>query len=234
MAGWLDRLTGRHNVDADTYPMGPLRAVAEALPPTSALVDEVELLALDVETTGLDAAADSVLSLGWVPVVGGEILLSKAEHVVVRPPAGVQVGDSATFHGLTDDEVAGAPVLEQILPEVLAALRGRVLVAHHAPIELGFLGRAVQRSCDGSLPALTLDTMQIQRHLVVDERGEVAPGALRLDACRRHFGLPRYRSHSALIDAVATAELVLAQVAEISHRRKSRQSLRDLGAKLTR
>ena len=46
-----------------------------------------------------------------------------------------------------------------------------------------------------------------------------SPSCLRLDACRRRHGLPRYAAHRATTDAVACAELFLAQCAELESRR---------------
>ena len=39
---------------------------------------------------------------------------------------------------------------------------------------------------------------------------------LRLQACRDHFGLPRYRAHEALTDAISAGELFLAQSAHLA------------------
>ena len=175
-------------------------------------------------------SADAVVAVGWVPVVDGSVLLGEARHRVVRPPGGTQVGDSAALHGITDDALAHAPPLADVLPELLAALCGRVLLAHHAPVELGFLGRAVRTSYGCDLPVTTVDTMRLQHRLLAGGHGEVPPGALRLDGCRRHFGLPRYRAHDALTDALATAELLRAQAAELGRRRDRPLTLADLGA----
>jgi DNA polymerase III subunit epsilon len=138
------------------------------------------------------------------------------------------VGDSAVLHGLTDDKLASAPTLVDVLPDLLAALHGRVLLAHHAPIELGFLARAVSAAYGARLPLTVVDTLSLQHRLVVGSHGEVAPGALRLNAARRHFGLPRYTAHRAVTDAIATGELVLAQAAELAHRLGHEPTLADL------
>ena len=37
----------------------------------------------------------------------------------------------------------------------------------------------------------------------------------RLDDCRERYGLPRYGAHNALTDAIATAELWLAQMSHM-------------------
>jgi DNA polymerase-3 subunit epsilon len=169
-----------------------------------------------------------VLSLGWVPITRGEVVLAGAHEVLVRPPSGSPVGGSATVHGLTDDEVLGAPTLLDVLPELLDALHGRVLVAHHSPIEVGFLDRAAVAAYDTRLPLTVVDTVALQRRLLAHGRDHFPAGALRLDAARRHFGLPRYRAHRAVTDAVATAELLLAQIALLGERLGRPATLEDL------
>lgn len=188
----------------------------------------VDFLVVDIETTGLDPHRDHVLEIGWVPVTGGEVVLDGVHGTVVRPPDGVLVGESAVVHGLTDDALAAAPDLADVLPELGALLPSRVLVAHHAPIELDFLGAGLRKVAAGRKPPPVVDTMTLQRRLLVGGRGEPPPGALRLDAARHHFGLPRYAAHRAATDAMATAELLLAQAAELASRLGREPTLADL------
>jgi DNA polymerase-3 subunit epsilon len=189
---------------------------------------ELEFLVVDVETTGLDPRRDHVLEVGWVPVARGEVVLDGVRGTAVRLPAGVDVGESAVLHGLTADDLAAAPELADVERELRAALQGRVLAAHHARIELGFLGRALHDGPSGAAALFVVDTMTLQRRLIVGGDGEPPPGSLRLDAARRRFGLPRYAAHQAATDAVATAELLLAQVAELGSRLGREPTLADL------
>ena len=86
---------------------GPLRDFYASPPPAPATpLDELDLVAIDVETTGLDPARDTVLSVGHVLVQGLSIALGTASGHLVD--AGVAVGQSATFHGITDDALARA------------------------------------------------------------------------------------------------------------------------------
>jgi DNA polymerase-3 subunit epsilon len=188
----------------------------------------VDFLVVDVETTGLDPRRDHVLEVGWVPVKRAEVVLGGLRGTAVRLPAGADVGESAVLHGLTDDEVAAAPVLSEVILELSVALADRVLVAHHAPIETGFLEPALREARADSEPRWVVDTMTLQRRLLVGGHGEPPPGALRLDAARRRFGLPRYSAHRAATDAVATAELLLAQAAELGSRLGREATLADL------
>ncbi len=209
----------RPSSDPEAYPAGPLQdLVAAPSVPLQTPVSEVEFLAVDVETTGLDPRHDHVLSIGWVPVKDRQIMLSGAHEVVVGLPPGADVGESATVHGLTDDAVAVAPTLSDVLPDLFAALHGRVLLAHHAPIELDFLSRATQEVYGTELPLTAVDTLSLQHQIVYGHYRQIRPGSLRLDHARQHFGLPRYPAHGALIDAIAAGELLLAQIAELEHR----------------
>lgn len=218
----------RRRRSPEHYPDGPLRELAAAPPPDdSTPLSEVELLALDVETTGLDPRTDHLLALGWVPVAGRQVVLAQARELRVRPPGDVDVGDSATFHGLTDDVVSDAAPLADVLPRLLAALHGRVLLAHHAPIEVDFLAAAALATYGSRPPLTAVDTMALQHRLLADVHGEVS-GSLRLDAARRTYGLPRYTAHHALTDAIAAGELVLAQIAELEQRLGRDVVLRDL------
>ena len=212
---------------------GPLAELA-ALPaaPRSTPLAEVELLALDLETTGLDPRRHEVVSVGLVPVRAGEILLAQARHLPVRPRG--EVGESAVVHGLTDDALAVAPTLEEVLPRVLEAFRPaggerrRVLLAHFAQVETDFLTAAC-REVYGAAPAWqVVDTMEVQRRLLRAQHHELRPGSVRLDACRRAHHLPRYGAHNAATDALACAELFLAQCAELEHRRGRPLTLDDV------
>ncbi|QSF58025.1 exonuclease domain-containing protein [Nocardioides sp. zg-1228] len=208
-----------------------MRELAAApAPPAATPVSRLELLALDVETTGLDPRTDHLLSLGWVPLAGGRVRLADAREHRVRPPDGVGVGASATWHRLTDDGLADAPAVADVLPQLLADLHGRVLLAHHAPIEVGFVAAATLAAYGARAPLTVVDTLALEHRLRADVHGEVQ-GSLRLDAARRTYGLPRYAAHDALTDAIAAAELLLAQVAELEQRLGREVLLRDLQPK---
>ena len=107
---------------------------------------------------------DEILSIGFVPVDGLRIVLAGARQLLVR---GAAVGQSATIHGLTDDTVASGLDLADALAAVLEALRGRVLLAHHAAIERDFLGSGLQtRSTASPLPCVTVDTLELEHRLL--------------------------------------------------------------------
>jgi DNA polymerase-3 subunit epsilon len=190
----------------------PLQALyATPLPPLARALRDSELLALDFETTGLDPARDRILSIGWVLLAGGRIRMRESGHLLVN--SGGSVGHSATIHGLVDADLAAGVSLPVAVETLLQLLAGRTLLAHCAVIESSFLERAC-RALYAAPPLLqVVDTLAIEAQLRSNER--LAEGALRLHACRERYQLPRYRGHHAAIDALACAELLLAQASRI-------------------
>ncbi len=170
---------------------------------------EAPFLALDLETTGLDPRTDEILSIGMVALRGGTIDLASARHFLVAPTRAVPE-NSATIHHITDDRAAQGRPIAEVMPEVLAALAGRVLLGHHVRTERGFLGAACRRLYGQGLLVPLADTEMLLRRQL-ERRGEpITSGSLRLAALRERFGLPRYKAHDALVDALATAELFCA------------------------
>lgn len=171
---------------------------------------ELPMLAVDVETTGLDPAKHRLLSIGWVPLNGLEIDLSGAGYVLLNTEGAESVGESATIHGLTDDDVAQGAAPQEALEQLLHALKGRAMLAHFASIEQEFLSAACRKHFGSGLKLQTVDTFEIERRHM-ERMGTYPRGEdLRLPRVRERYGLPYYTSHNALSDALACAELYLA------------------------
>lgn len=182
-------------------------------PKKRSLIDG-SLLAVDVETTGLKPGVNQLVTIGWVPVNGRVIDLSGAHYYVL---AGASVGDSATIHGVTDDDVARLGVAPaEVLDAFDRALEGRKLLAHFAQMETGFIGQ-LYKDVRGTKWRLhdseVVDTMTMERRHM-ERMGTYPRGEdLRLARVRNRYNLPDYANHSALTDAIACAELYLALTA---------------------
>lgn len=179
--------------------------------PKKRVLIDGSVLAVDVETTGLDPKNSQLVSIGWVPVNDRVIDLTGAQYFVL---AGASVGESATIHGVTDDDVAtkGAdPAV--VLDAFERAFEGRALLAHFAQMETKFLAK-LYRDVRGVKWQLhereVIDTMTMERRHM-ERMGTYPRGEdLRLARVRERYHLPRYANHSALTDAIACAELYLA------------------------
>ncbi|AZA11296.1 3'-5' exonuclease [Corynebacterium gerontici] len=194
---------------AKPQPSGELaRLLEQPWPGSSTSLDELKLLAVDIETTGFDASKDRIISIGWVPIDGFEIILGGAGYHVIH--SNRSVGESATVHQLTDAMLREGVALPEALEEFFDALRGRVMLAHFASLESSFLDVACQRHFDAPLRAPVVDTFALERRHM-ERMGTYPRGEdLRLARVRERYGLPWYGNHNALSDALACAELYLA------------------------
>lgn len=192
---------------------GPFREfLARPCPRPSLDYRQAEYVAVDLETTGLDPRRDQILSLGWVVLRGPRIELASARHEVVRVQGAIPA-NTAVIHQITDDDAAAGGDLANALAALLADLAGRVLIAHHCHVELGFLGAACQRLYGGGLLVRAIDTQDIARRTLERRQTPFKASDLRLYALGERYNLPRYGAHNALADALAAAELFLAQAA---------------------
>jgi len=215
-APWPQRFA-RH---ARRAPDGPLKTFYQGgSPGGDTPLADLPMVSLDLETTGLDPDKDSIVSVGMIDMTIDTIYCRGARHWLLRPERDLSAA-SVAIHEITHSAVRHSPALEARFDDVLAALAGKVVVVHFAPIERRFLDRASRRVFGYPLEFPIIDTMELERR---QQRLALPrlPGnreSLRLDACRGRLKLPRYKAHHALTDALATAELLQAQVAHW-HRR---------------
>jgi DNA polymerase-3 subunit epsilon len=98
--------------------------------------------------------------------------------------------------------VRRAPDFDELADQVLAALAGRVFVAHNARFDWGFLGQELKRSRDVVLSGPRICTVRLARRLL---RGQASCA---LDSLTDRFGLINEARHRAAGDALVTAELL--------------------------
>ena len=202
-------LKARRWLGARKFPDGPFASLLRAdLPNSSTPIAATEFVSLDIETTGLDAARADMLSVGWVVVRDGKVDLATTGSLLVRPRAGV--GNSASVHGLTDTAVGEGLSWEIALDEVVKVLTGRVLLVHHAGLDKVLLDRMCLRRFGTRLLVPVVDTLALEHRRHQRNHHVESNASLRLADLRDSYGLPRYSAHDCLVDAIATAELLIA------------------------
>ncbi|WP_185268701.1 3'-5' exonuclease [Halopseudomonas xiamenensis] len=180
---------------------------------------DVEFVALDIETTGLDARHHAIVSIGLIPFTLARIRSDQAWQQLVRPQSDL-LAESVVFHHITHSDIRRAPRFAEILEDLLERLSGRIAVVHYRNIERAFIDQAVQQVLGEGLMFPMIDTMQIEAQLYPRRQpgwlkrllGK-QPISIRLADSRTRYGLPLYQAHHALTDALGTAELLQAQVA---------------------
>lgn len=184
-------------------------------------IADVDIITLDFETTGLDINKDSVISAGLVDIVNLGVNLKSARHQLIS--AEIQLSEeNVVIHQITDNDLNDGEHVETILPYLLERLRGKVLLAHHASVELGFMNKMCQQVYGSDFLIPVIDTQFLARRSFDRKNKSYKASDLRLFNLRKSFNMPAYKAHNALMDAIATAELFLAIVDEISPKRNAK------------
>lgn len=213
LPGWPgreNRLRRQFEAAAKAAQPGPLRDYyAAGFPDLAAAADTQEMVAIDLETDGLDLAASAILEAGIVPASTASVAASRARRIRFRPPEALHAS-SVVIHRITDDALTDALPEGEALARLLPLLSGKVLIAHFAEIEAGFLDAACRRAFGAPFVAPFICTMQLENRWFPRSR---AADGLRLGKLRAAYGLPAYTAHDGLTDALACAELLMAQIA---------------------
>ena len=186
------------------------RYFSTPLPNIHASLKEVELIALDFETTGVDVDEDKILSIGLVPLTVNDIDVGQTQEILVNNGQFVKAA-SAEVNELTPKLLADGVDIRQAMSQLFSCLAGKVILVHGASIERAFIERYAEEyyRCD-AFPAFFLDTLQLEKRFSYQGRTGAHP-SYQLNDLRTYYGLPNYHSHSAASDALACAELFTVQ-----------------------
>jgi DNA polymerase III subunit epsilon len=177
---------------------------------------EARYCVADLELSGLDPRRHEIISFGALPIDAGRVRLQGAASGLVRPTRPL-AEEAIRVHGIRAADLADAPPLAEALDPLLHAMAGRVLVAHHAAIERAFLGAALRR-LGVRLRAPVLDTAILARVWLAERDGQL-PERMTLAELARACGLPVHSPHTAIGDALTTAQLFIVAASQLDARR---------------
>jgi CBS domain-containing protein len=173
----------------------------------------LDCVAIDTETTGLDAREARVVQIGAVRVAAGKLVEGgegRFETLVDPrrpiPPATIAV------HHITDAMVSGAPTFAEAAPKLAAFTEGAVWLGHTLDYDLAVLAR------EHALAGLARPRV---RGLDVRLLAEIVAPTLAdhgLDRLAEWLGIQIHGRHTALGDADATARIFLALLPALRER----------------
>ena len=151
-----------------------------------------EYVAFDLETTGLSSQKDEIIEIGAVRMQGGKELDRFQTFVNPRRRLEQKIVE---LTGITDAMLADAPSIETVLPEFLEFVGDRVLVAHNADFDTGFIREACRKQ---GLPYgfTSVDTLILSQNLLPHLN------KFKLDVVSNALSLPDFNHHRAGDDAV--------------------------------
>jgi DNA polymerase-3 subunit epsilon len=165
---------------------------------------DAPLAIVDLETTGAHPAHHRVTEIAVIEVDEGEV--SGEWSTLVNPGSAIPAAIQA-LTGITNDMVAGAPAFGALAVELCARLAGRVLVAHNARFDYGFLKHEFERA-GLAYRARTLCTVKLSRRLYPEHARH------NLDSLIERHGLQCRARHRAMGDAEAVWQFLRVAAAE--------------------
>lgn len=175
--------------------------------PLATLLDD--FVAIDLETTGLDAARDAAVAVAVVPFRGGEPI--GGYETLVNPGRSIPA-TSTRIHGITDEMVMAAPRLGELLDEIEALVGGHAVVGHGVAFDLAILERVRRIHHRPPLPNTALCTMRLAAAL------HLGWTDVTLEALATRLGVPVVGRHTARGDALVAGALMLGLLPELARR----------------
>ena len=152
---------------------------------------EQSYVAVDLETTGLEAKRDKIIEIGAIHVVNGREIA--AFHSMVNPHRRLKE-QITELTGITDDMVENAPDIGDIIEEFAEFCEQAPLLGHRIMFDYSFLKRA---AVNHGIPFEKngIDTLKLCRHFLPEDQPK------NLSAACEFCGIRRKKAHRALEDA---------------------------------
>jgi len=165
----------------------------------------------DTETTGLHPKeGDKIISLGAVRVLNQRVLQGETFDQLIDPQRPLSL-DSVRIHGIQPATLRGKPTINRVLPRFHQFAGATVLVGHNVAFDLSFI-RQEEEALDCRFDQPVLDTLLLTA-LVNPDRDDYS-----LDALADALGITVTGRHTALGDALITAELLVKLVPLLKQR----------------
>jgi len=169
------------------------------------LLADLAYTVFDTETTGLrPSEGDEIIQIGAVRIVNGRILREEAFEQLIDPQRPLSP-ESIAIHGIEPQMLVGQPTAAVVLPLFHRYAEGTVLVAHNAAFDMRFL-ELKEAALGIRFDQPVLDTLLLAYTLFPNQESN------RLEALAERFGVRIIGRHTALGDALVTAELFLKMV----------------------
>lgn len=161
--------------------------------------DFSNIVVFDTETTGLAPSRDRIIEIAAVRFVDGRP--AEKFHSYVNPERHIPP-EVIKINNITDDMVADAPKIGEILPSFDEFVGTSILVAHNLEFDLKFIFYSGSHVFD--VKRKYIDTLEQARRFL--KKGDDVYD-FKLGTLCEYFDIPIVKAHNALADAFATGLL---------------------------
>ena len=155
----------------------------------------------DLETTGFSVTYDRIIQIAARKVLHGQVIETFDYFINPEMPIPAKITELTT---ITDDMVANAPLIEEILPKFLEFIDGAILVAQNASFDVGHIYANMERLNIKHKEFPVIDTMQLARNFYHEELK-----FFNLKSLARYFKIQQEHHHLADDDTRVTTEIFL-------------------------
>ena len=166
---------------------------------------EDEMVVFDLETTGLSNRTCKIIEIGAVKIKNGEILDTMDIFVDPEEPIPQKITELTS---ITDEMVKGAPKEKEALKQFFDFVGDRMLIAHNAAFDVGFIRVASERSGFEFTNAY-LDTVGLSKYVNSDLKNH------KLDTIAEYYKLGDFHHHRASDDATVLAHIFFEMISRL-------------------
>jgi DNA polymerase III epsilon subunit family exonuclease len=165
------------------------------------------LLVLDVETTGINPAVDSLIEIGACVLDRDDLREQGVFSTFVRPTSPISP-EAYAVHGKSESDLAAAPSVSEALAAFVAFVpKDALLCGHNVAFDAAFIKAAcAQNRLTYPFDYHLLDVWSLA-YFIIGAEGSQLPSHS-LDALCALYGINRGPKHAALEDAQATAAVL--------------------------
>lgn len=192
----------RNDSRPEFYDFDLFQTTAQSRELDDRLLTELTYTVFDTETTGLNPSqGDEIIQMGATRIVNGKLLSQECFDQLVDPQRSIPAA-TIPIHGIEPHMVAGKPTIAQVLPSFYGFAHDTVLVAHNAAFDMRFL-QLKEKSTGVVFDQPVLDTLLLSAVVHPNQESH------RLEAIAERFNVTVMGRHTAMGDAMVTAEVFL-------------------------
>jgi DNA polymerase-3 subunit alpha (Gram-positive type) len=153
-----------------------------------------EIVALDIETTGLNPQIDRIIEIALLKFKNSQIVEKFVQ--LVNP----EIEKFHSISGIKSEDVKYAPKFKEIVKDIYDFIKGKIILCHNANFDIPFLKKEFERNNYPFPQIEIIDTLLIAKKFFNFESNS-------LHNLSKIFKIHRYAEHRAEDDARATFEI---------------------------